>query len=407
MSEPVRIVRIIDRLNVGGPAKHVTWLTAGLDRQRYETTLVAGTVPAGEDEMTEFIAANGVQPIRIAEMSRALSPRDLLVLYKLVRLLLRVKPAIVHTHKSKAGAVGRASVLLYRWCTWSALRFRPRTCHVVHTYHGHIFHSYYGRLMTGVFLAIERLLARLCTDRIVVLSEQQRREIHERFKVGRPDQYRIVSLGIDFAEIDAVARAEPARAQPLPNVGIIGRLCEIKNHRMFLDAIAALAREGIDARFSIIGDGHLRADLEEQARELGISDRLHFTGFRHDLASIYSELDIAALTSLNEGTPLTLIEAMGAGAPVISTAVGGVPDLMGARGESHDGVTIWEHGLTVPSGDGEAFARGLAWLISHPVSRREMGARGRAFVRAGFARERLIRDLEGLYSELQSEECNK
>jgi glycosyltransferase involved in cell wall biosynthesis len=278
---------------------------------------------------------------------------------------------------------------------------------VVHTYHGHIFHSYYGRLMTGFFLGIERLLARLCTDRIVVLSRQQQREIRDRFKVGRPDQYRVVSLGIDFSEIDAVSPAAPGETASPPKVGIVGRLCEIKNHRLFLDAIAALGREGLDARFLIIGDGHLRAGLEEQARELGISDRVRFTGFRSDPAAIYSGLDIAALTSLNEGTPLTLIEAMAAGAPVISTAVGGVPDLMGARGESRDGVTFWEHGLTVPAGDSEAFARGLAWLLSHPAARREMGARGRAFVRAGFARERLLRDLEILYAELLSESTNE
>ncbi|MFN0084840.1 MAG: glycosyltransferase [Blastocatellia bacterium] len=400
MSEPARVVRIIDRLNVGGPARHVTWLTAGLDRRRYETTLVTGTVPAGEDEMTGFLESNGVRPIRIAEMSRALSPRDLLVILKLARLLRRIEPAIVHTHKSKAGAVGRAAVLLYRWCTWSALRLRPRPCRVVHTYHGHIFHSYYGRLVTGVFIAIERILARMGTDRIVVLSEQQRREILGRYKVGKPDQHRVVSLGIDFTEIDALPVAEAFKEDAIPRVGIVGRLCEIKNHRMFLDSVAALSREGIDARFQIIGDGHLREPLEARARALGIADRVRFTGFRHDLASIYAGLDIAALTSLNEGTPLTLIEAMGAGLPVISTDVGGVPDLMGDRTESREGFLIREHGVTVAAGDSDAFARGLAWLLAHPEARREMGARGRAFVRAGFARERLIRDLESLYAEL-------
>ena len=398
---PARIVRIIDRLNVGGPARHVTWLTAGMPATRFETTLVAGTVPPGEDEMTDFLAAHGVEPLRIPEMSRALSPRDLFVLLKLIRLLFRIRPAIVHTHKSKAGAVGRAAVLLYRWLTWSALRLRPRPCRVVHTYHGHIFHSYYGRLATAFFLAIERLLARFATDRIITLSEQQRGEILERFRVGRARQHRIVSLGMDFAAIERIRR-DPA--QPPRCVGIVGRLCEVKNHRMFLDAAAIVAREAPEARFQVVGDGHLREPLETQARALGLTDRLEFTGFQDDLAAIYSGLDIAALTSLNEGTPLTLIEAMAAGTPVISTAVGGVPDLLGARGETRDGLTFWEHGLTVSSGDAAAFARGLAWMLSHPAACREMGDRARAFARTRFAKERLLRDLETLYTELLTED---
>src|SRR5262245_22504718 len=173
----IRVVRIIDRLNVGGPAKHVTWLTAGLDPERFETTLITGVVPESEGDMSYFARAAGVEPIVIEEMSRELSPRDVVVIFKILRELFRLKPHIVHTHKAKAGAAGRVAAMIYKWLTPSALRLRPRKLGVVHTYHGHVFHSYYGAAMTKLLIAIERALARLCADRIIAISEQQRDEI--------------------------------------------------------------------------------------------------------------------------------------------------------------------------------------------------------------------------------------
>jgi glycosyltransferase involved in cell wall biosynthesis len=172
----------------------------------------------------------------------------------------------------------------------------------------------------------------------------------------------------------------------------------VKNYGLLLDASARAL--GPRERLVIIGDGHLRRELEEKARALAISDRVVFTGFRRDAPSLYGELDILALTSLNEGTPLTLIEAMNAGVPVVSTEVGGVPDIMGARRDVGDGFTVWDHGLTVASGDAEAFARALRFLIERPDLRREMGSRGSAFVRARLSRDRLVEDIERLYEEV-------
>src|SRR5918911_2698769 len=180
----MKVVRIIARLNVGGPARHVVWLTAGLQDAECESLLVAGTVPPGEDDMGYFADEMGVRPLIIPEMSREVSPKDALTVWKLYRLFVRERPDLVHTHTAKAGTVGRAAGLLYRYLTPSALWGRPRACRFVHTYHGHIFHSYYGRLKTRIFLGIERALARLATTRIVVISAQQYREIHEEFKVG-------------------------------------------------------------------------------------------------------------------------------------------------------------------------------------------------------------------------------
>jgi len=400
-----RVVTIIDRLNVGGPTKHVAWLTAGLNADEFAPVLITGTIPPGEGDMSYYVHQAGVEPLVIKEMSRELGVRDLLVIWKLWRRLVHLQPRIVDTHKAKAGAVGRLAAMLYRWVTPATLIGRPRPCRVVHTYHGHIFHSYYGKAKTRLFIAIERALARWCTDRIIVISEQQRREIHGTFGVGRAGQVMVVPYGIDFSEISQQRgrlRSSLGIDQYTPLVGIVGRLCEVKNHAMFLQAVARLRQEGVRAHFVIIGDGHLRPELEAQARQLNVMDCVSFTGFRDDVTELYADLDIAALTSLNEGTPFTLIEAMSCGVAVATTEVGGTVDLLGARQENTDGYSVWEHGLTAPSRDVESYVRALRRLLADVELRRLMGQRGQAFVLAQYSKERLIADIEKLYYELAS-----
>jgi len=402
--ERMRIVSIIDRLNVGGPAKHVTWLTAGLDPQRFETTLITGVVPESEGDMGYFARAAGVEPLIIEEMSRELSLSDVVVIFKILRALFRLKPHVVHTHKAKAGAVGRVAAAIYKWLTPSALRLRPRRLGVIHTYHGHIFHSYYGAAKTKLFIAIERALAMFCADKIVAVTERQRDEICRAFRVGRFEQFSVIPYGIDFDEIDSSRgrlRREIGVGDGDVLIGIVGRLCEIKNHAMLIESAANMKSDG--AAFVIVGDGHLRADLEARAAAAGLGGRVTFTGFRDDATSLYADFDIAALTSLNEGAPFTLIEAMCCGCAVASTEVGGVADLMGRRRETLGGFTVWDHGVTAPSRDVQAFTNGLKYLIERPRQRREMGERGRAFVSSRLSKERLVGDIENLYCDLIAE----
>ncbi len=433
----MKVLRIIARLNVGGPARHVAWLASRLGREAgVETVLAAGVVPPGEDDMTYFATAQGVTPVIIPEMSREISPLDAVTVWKLYRLMRREQPDIVHTHTAKAGTVGRVAGVLYRWLTPSALVGRPRACRFVHTYHGHIFHSYYGRWKTRLFLSIEKLLARFATDRIVVISPQQFREIHEDFGVGRREQFAVIPLGLDtevFA--DWSRRREVARGELNAGgrgddvlVGIVGRLTEIKNHRMFLEAAAHYktqheqsarhgARDGDGrgahdehdrrVRFVVIGDGHLRVELEEYALTLGLSaGDVIFTGLRDDPENFYPALDVAALTSLNEGTPLTLIEAMANARPVIATGVGGVVDLLGGVDASElrrpREWQVCERGVLVENHDAATFSRALDELIANEALRAGMGERGRAYVAEHYSVERLTADVLHLYEELLS-----
>jgi glycosyltransferase involved in cell wall biosynthesis len=403
----MKVLRIIARLNVGGPARHVVWLSEGLKEKGYETLLVAGVVPPGEDDMGYLADAAGVTPTIISEMSREISAKDLLSVWKLYRLMLRERPDLVHTHTAKAGTVGRLAGLMYRWMTPSTLVGRPRPCRFVHTYHGHVFHSYYSPAKTRLFLTIEKLLARMATDRIIVITEQQRREISEQFKVGRVDQFAVIPLGIDLSVFEQF-EARRTRAREALNasddevlIGIVGRLTEIKNHRLFLESAALLKQlTQTKVRFLIIGDGALRDDLESQTRLLGLENDVEFLGTRNDPENFYPALDIVALTSLNEGTPLSLIEAMANARSVIATAVGGVVDLLGPTVSIQDGFKICERGLAVESGDAGSFGRGLSRLIEDKELRQTLGDRGLEFVARNYSKARLLADISELYDQL-------
>lgn len=410
----MKIVRVIARLNVGGPAKHVAWLTAGLQDREWESLLVAGSVPAGEEDMGYFAAALGVHPFLLKEMSREISFKDALTIWKLYRLFKREQPDVVHTHTAKAGTVGRSAGLLYRWFTPATLIGRPRRCHFVHTYHGHIFHGYYGTLKTKAFLIIEKLLARLVTSRIIVVSEQQRKEIHETFGVGRAAQFRVIPLGLDLSSFAAPEKRRQAFRDELGVrdseilIGIVGRLTEIKNHELFLQGISKFkaAHQSADepVKFVVIGDGNLRAGLEKTTVTLGLKDDVIFAGSRRDPEKFYAGLDAVALSSKNEGTPLTLIEAMANGLPVMSTAVGGVVDLLGepeGEAEPASQYQVCRRGISVRPGDAVAFAAGLDRLVTDADLRRELGARAREFVVGNYSRERLLDDIRALYRGLR------
>src|SRR5207244_7561794 len=205
-------------------------LTEGLRNMGFEVLLVACVFRPSEEDMSYVASASRIVPLILPEMSREISLKDTLTIWKLYRIMLRERPDIVHTHTAKAGAVGRVAGMIYRYLTPSALIGKPRACKFVHTYHGHVFHSYYGPRKTRIFLAIERMLAWVATDRIIVLGEQQRSEINEHFRVGFREQFRVIPLGIDLSDFANWEQRRPQMRAELNArddevlIGIVGRV---------------------------------------------------------------------------------------------------------------------------------------------------------------------------------------
>jgi glycosyltransferase involved in cell wall biosynthesis len=317
-----------------------------------------------------------------------------------------VRPDIIHTHTAKAGTVGRAAAIAYKYFTPGTLVGRPRKVKIVHTFHGHVFHSYYSNAKTRLFILIEKALGRFATDKIITITDQQFSEIHKTFGIGKADQFEVIPLGIDLTAFThsndhrSVIRESLGISADAILVGFVGRLTEIKNLSMFLKVAGETLREDSRIRFVIIGDGHLRKELELEASNLGIAEKVRFLGNRTDTAALYNALDIVALTSLNEGTPLSLIEAMAAARPVISTKVGGVSDLLGETISATEGFEICERGISAPSNDVATFTKGLIYLAKNEKLRESIGDQGRNFVNAKYSKDRLIADIKQLYKRL-------
>lgn len=403
-SSKMRILSIIARLNIGGPAIYAIFLSGPDIEQTYRSTLVSGQVSPGEGDMTYLAQEKGVKPVIVRELGREISPlNDFFCFIALRRIIKKNHPLIVHTHTAKAGTLGRLAVFSINFA-----RANHRKIKTVHTFHGHVFHSYFGRFKSMAFRLIERCLAK-GTDRIVVLSSSQRRDIEFKFRIASPKKIRIVPLGFDlgpFKECDKYRHE--IRSQILPSndlfcLGMIGRLTAIKNNHLLLEAVSKLKRwknlKGF--HFLIIGDGELRQELEEKALAMGIDDHITFTGWQRDLPPFYGALDGVVLTSRNEGTPVALIEAMAAGKSIISTRVGGVEDLLGsAMIERDKNFTFVPRGILIPSGDVDALARAMIYLRENKKKIIPMVTRARNFVMKNFSKERLINDICSLYKEL-------
>ncbi len=379
---PHKVLRIIARLNVGGPAIQACALTTRLDPAKYDSRLVAGSEAAGEGSYLDLHGVPIANLIKIPALGRELHPRhDIATLAALIRLMRRERPAIVHTHTAKAGALGRLAARL----TGVPI--------VVHTFHGHVLDGYFSPTTTRVFLGIERTLARR-TSRLIAVTPRVRDELLAK-DVGSPDRFRVIRLGLDLQPfLDAGRwrgglRRELGVAADTPLVGIVGRLVPIKAHEVFLDAAARLAARS-SVHFVIVGDGELRATLEARVAALGLGPRVHFLGWRADLPRIYADLDVVALSSLNEGSPVALIEAMAAARPVVSTRVGGVEDVV-----THD-----RTGLLVPSRDAVALGDAIQHLLDRPEVRQSLAAAGQLAVFPAYDMRRLLADIDALYSEL-------
>jgi glycosyltransferase involved in cell wall biosynthesis len=383
----IRVLRVIARLNMGGPALHVAYLTAGLRERGYDTTLVAGSLARGEDSMDFVTRELGIEVEHLPALHREIAPwRDIVAVFKLARLIQRLRPQILHTHTAKAGAVGRLAAVL-------AGPARPPI--VVHTFHGHVLRGYFDPIRTFGFRLLERRLARISTALIAVSPEV--RDDLVGLGVAPAEKFAVVRVGIgleDRVSGDSNGRVETRRVMGIPperfTVGWIGRMTAVKRTDDVLLAFRALRERGVDATLCMVGDGPDRDHVERRAHELGIMRDTLFLGYQEAVAPYYAAFDAMVLSSGNEGTPVSAIEALAAGRPVVATRVGGVPDVV------RDG----EDGYLVETGAIDEIAAALERLAADPALRQRMGESGRARVLPRYSVGRLIDDVDRLYRSL-------
>ena len=404
-----RILRIINRFNLGGPTHNAAYLTRYLPGD-YETLLVGGSQEASEEGSQHILSSMGVKPLILAELQREVAPwRDRGAYTRIKQLIKEFKPDIVHTHAAKAGAVGRMAAA------------DQNVKAIVHTFHGHVFHSYFGPVRTALYKNIERFLARR-SSRIVAISDKQKSELVDEHRITTEEKVSVIPLGFDlsrFQEDQVTKRALFRRVYGVADdeiaVGIVGRLVPIKNHDLFLDVISRVSqRTGKRIRAFIVGDGEERERLQQRVNELGMSQvqgpyfnghgfghgvngkpmvanaTITFTSWIKEVDIVNAGVDIIMLTSLNEGTPVSLIEAQAANRPVITTRVGGIENV----------VVQDRTALLSASGDVEGLETHLIRLIENDALRHSFGQDGWNHVRERYHYPRLVRDTDALYRSL-------
>ena len=403
MEKRIKVLRIITRLNIGGPSIHVSLLTKGLDPERFESILVSGNVSDLEGDMNYVATDLGLKPLIVPSLKREISSsQDIRTLVRLLKILDQEKPDIVHTHTAKAGTLGRIAVFIHN------LIHKKRIL-VIHTFHGHVLHGYFSWLTSQMFIRAERLQAK-ATDLIIAISRSQKSELSRKYHIAPEEKFRTVKLGFNLQSFSSVKnvkgrfRKSVGVNPKIVLIGIVGRLVAIKNHKMFLDAARIFVGEnpGIEVKFVIIGDGELREELMSYSVALGLSDHVIFCGWIRDLPEVYADLDILILTSINEGTPVSIIEAMASSVPVISTDAGGVQDLIGPPRSKYDldGFEVCQRGLICRRGDANGLAKGLKFILMNSSFRQETSDAARKFARRDYSADRLLTEIEAIYLNL-------
>ena len=388
MPPPIRVLRVIARLNVGGPAIQAITLSRLLEERGYATRLIRGQEGAREGSMDALAKQLEVTPVSLPTLKRRIGLGDLASLVFLVRQIRHWQPQILHTHAAKAGALGRTAALL-------AGRRRPPV--IVHTFHGHVLTGYFPPLISAAFTVLERTFARFTTC-LIAVSEEVRSDL-VRLGVAPPEKIIVLPLGFDFSRFDATEEERRERREafrrdlgiPLDAqvVTLVARLEPIKRVDRFL-RVANLIQEPQGTWFLVAGDGALREELQQSPEAARLGDRLVWAGLRDDMPDVYFASDVLAVTSDNEGTAVSAIEAQAASLPVVTTRVGGMPTVV------EDGQT----GFVIDRESERALADRIAELLQNREIAGKLGRAGAVMARRRFALERLVGDVDGLYERL-------
>ena len=325
-----KILRIINRFNLGGPTYNAAYLTKYLEDD-YETLLIGGKHEKNEKSSMHILDNLGLKPIIIEEMQRSIHPiLDRIALKKIKDIIIEFKPDIVHTHAAKAGALGRKAA------------YDLGVKQIYHTFHGHVFHSYFGKIKTNIYKKIERDLAKKST-KIIAISEIQKQELSEVHKICSKEKIEVIPLGFDlkkFYENQTEKRKYFRKKWKIKDdeiaIGIIGRLVPIKNHVFFIDVIEKVIRKSnTSLRIFIVGDGEEKENIiiKVSAYNLDYSTddkiaTIQFTSWIKEIDEVNAGMDIICLCSLNEGTPVSLIEAQASGKPIVTTRTGGIENIV-------------------------------------------------------------------------------
>ena len=325
-----KILRIINRFNLGGPTYNAAYLTKYLEPD-YETLLIGGQHDESEKSSMHILDNLGLKPIIIPEMQRSLNPyKDQIAFKKIQNIIKEFKPDIVHTHAAKAGALGRRAA------------YKMGVNQIYHTFHGHVFHSYFGNFKTRIFKEIEKNLAKKST-KIIAISEIQKSELSKIHKICPENKIEVIPLGFDLERFNTDKDSKRKEFRKKWNlkeneiaIGIIGRLVPIKNHKFFIDTIQEVLKNSkVPIRAFIVGDGEEKQNIINYIKNKNLDFSLnynpatfHLTSWIKEIDRVNSGMDIICLTSLNEGTPVSLIEAQASGKPIVSTKTGGIENIV-------------------------------------------------------------------------------
>jgi glycosyltransferase involved in cell wall biosynthesis len=385
VTKPIKILRIQSRIVIGGPALHTICLSDKLNSDLFQTVLVGGSGDGEERSMIIEAKHRNIYCVEIPELGRDIHfYDDLLSFFKVYKIIRKLQPTIVHTHTAKAGAIGRLAAFL------------AGVPYIYHTFHGHVFNGYFNRIKTLLFVVIERLLTRIST-KIIVISKRQKNDIVSKYKIAPEEKVQLIPLGFEW---DRILKASDTHFNlrnkyGIPGdrfvVAIVGRIVPIKDHFLFLRiAERLIAIENSNFHFVVIGDGELRMTVESQVKNLNLAHRFTFTGWITNAYSIYSNIDLLLLTSKNEGTPVTIIEALATGVPVVARNVGGVADIY----------DFYDTKDLITGDNPQDYVDAIVKIAAEKVI---ISDEIREKIRAFYSAQRLIADVEKLYLEMISQ----